>query len=156
MVVCVCQLGAFEYTTGLGDELDSPVQCGFCVVGFGFMGHVVGYRLFSHARAFVACFWVCFAPTHSLRSVLLGLRVCVGVVWFGLRWCAILPHPGGWSTFAAAGLNFQVRKGGWVFPLCYDHRKDLFSPFYVFGGLRVSLYSGCLRLLVFVLRVCWV
>lgn len=44
-----------------------------------------------------------------------------------LRWRASLPHPVECSTFAAAGLYFQVRNGDWVFPQRYDHRKSVYQ-----------------------------
>ncbi len=46
---------------------------------------------------------------------------------FDLRGVAIFPHPWGWSIFAAAGLSFQVRNGGWAFPQCYAPRKTIRS-----------------------------
>ena len=63
--------------------------------------------------------------------------------------CPTLPQPVGCSTIGAAGLSFQVRNGGWAFPRCYDHHKNVcstrFPALLLCVGVWVDrgLYSGC-------------
>ena len=63
--------------------------------------------------------------------------------------CPTLPQPVGCSTIGAAGLSFQVRNGGWAFPRCYDHHKNVCSTRFPALLLCVGVwvdrgsYSGC-------------